>query len=487
MPIHTAQKNFWKWSTALLTLLALLIAAPTITQANSVEPHLLQTANTESCSPLTNGDFELGMQGWQSFANSSITAGAAGQGLSVDFGHVEQRGSAVGNKGFILSGVYKMEGLPDPGSGTINWTGVGMDYLSNGVEIEDDAIQFEPNTETDGFRSFSLRSSTPVDTDQFSIWIYSNFGVTLTVDDLVLDWLNCDTDPVPPVPDACNLLLNSGFEQGFTNWELMDWVSGNEITNDAYQGENAISIQSAWIQQRIPAVEGVTYSLQGHYKTDSIAVNWTGVGIDYLNEDGVEIGEEILRLGATTEYTQFDLTGTPPAGTVELAIWLYSSSSVKFLVDEVKLRGDCDSPPPIECQLLLNGDFESLFDSWDLIFGDRYLLGPATSGIWSMSIRNGWIGQGVPGGTSGAFVLKGQYYTQGDLDWTGVGIDFLDASNEEISDVYLQLGPADDFTQFTITGVTPEGAVDAVVWLYSGNSAELIVDDIVLQDESCAD
>ena len=172
----------------LLLFLSLSIARTSASPAESFNH--LYFAQQNQCGELENGDFEAGFSPWTATGSWEIDAGLNGNGLSVLSPFVKQEVAALENQAFVLSGFYKTEG--EFGG---NWTGIGVDYLNGSTEIDEASMRIT-DAQAD-YVQFEISGTTPAGTTLISVWLYTNNNVTLMVDDLVLEWDDCDTTPPP--------------------------------------------------------------------------------------------------------------------------------------------------------------------------------------------------------------------------------------------------------------------------------------------------
>lgn len=106
-----------------------------------------------------------------------------------------------------------------------------------------------------------------------------------------------------------------------------------------------MSIQNGWAGQIAQGSGNETYTLSGQYKRIGSA-GWISVGIDFLNSSGVEIGEAQTALSASGAYIDFSVTGTAPAGTAQIQVWLFNGGADTFVVDLVDLiPASCEAQP----------------------------------------------------------------------------------------------------------------------------------------------
>jgi glucuronoarabinoxylan endo-1,4-beta-xylanase len=132
------------------------------------------------------------------------------------------------------------------------------------------------------------------------------------------------------------------------------------------------------------------------------------------------------------------------------------------------------------CGLLTNSGFESDLTGWTNN-GGTVIVTDVHSG--TKAARTG-TAQGGLNRSSLIPVTAGQSITfqawakvSGSPSWAGIGMDFLNASGTELSEINLQI-TATTYTLRTVTQAVPTGAVNARVWTWkSGTTGNLFVDD----------
>ena len=91
-----------------------------------------------------------------------------------------------------------------------------------------------------------------------------------------------------------------------------------------------------WYEVEIEA--GKTYSASGFFKKNGNG-DWTGFGIDFKDENDVEISETVKTISSTSGYEYFKTTGVAPAGATKAVLWVVSSGSGGSLqMDNVELK-----------------------------------------------------------------------------------------------------------------------------------------------------
>ncbi len=163
--------------------------------------------------------------------------------------------------------------------------------------------------------------------------------------------------PTPTaIPSACNEIDNGAFDSGTANWQSFGTL---EIVNG--RSGNGLRVSNGHTSQSISNAQTSDYLFQGYVSFDSPSTSsWNGVGVDYLNSAGVEIGEKSLQLYPNgSGFAKFEIRDTPPAGTASVNVWLFSGSSgARLTFDDIDfVWSNCDptvptaTPPPSETEL----------------------------------------------------------------------------------------------------------------------------------------
>ena len=132
---------------------------------------------------------------------------------------------------------------------------------------------------------------------------------------------------------SCQLLTNGDFDTDLSGWDVHGSLSQSD---DAFAGSGAIAITDGWTGQVVSAAADGEYNLSGYYKATGNAA-WVGMGIDFLDANGAEVGESLHQVSTNGEYASFSIDGTAPAGTTQIQVWFYSSSGGVLQVDDVVL------------------------------------------------------------------------------------------------------------------------------------------------------
>ena len=158
---------------------------------------------------------------------------------------------------------------------------------------------------------------------------------------------------------TCGLVGNSGFESGLTGWT----VAGRaELSADAHSGTRAVitrSAQGGLASSLIPVTAGRQITFQAWAKVAGTPP-WAGVGLDFLNASGAEIGEINLPVTASS-YTLRSATQTVPAGATAARVWTWKSGTRgSLVVDDFCLT----MPAASSCGSITNNGFEDGLAGW---------------------------------------------------------------------------------------------------------------------------
>lgn len=287
---------------------------------------VLISAYGQTCGLVSNSGFENDLAGWTNAGGTSITSDShSGSKAAV----VTAQGGLNSSGTFAVSAGQQVTfQFWAKTSGSPVWAGVGLDFLNaSGTEVGEINL---PVTAT-GYTLHSVTQAAPAGTTSARIWVWKTGSQgSLYVDDF------CITVPV----NSCGEMDNSSFENGLTGWTNTGSAS---ITSDAHSGANAAVIGTAQgglnYGSAIPASGGQTVTFEFWAKVSGSPV-WAGVGIDYLNSSGTEIGEEVLPITATS-YTKHTINATAPSGTASINVWTWKTGSAgNLFLDDFCLELD---------------------------------------------------------------------------------------------------------------------------------------------------
>jgi HYR domain/Secretion system C-terminal sorting domain/Domain of unknown function DUF11 len=146
-----------------------------------------------------------------------------------------------------------------------------------------------------------------------------------------------------------NILQNSGFENGLTNWE----TNGGQISTIASTGSKSLRLcQGANIIQTLPTVSDKTFTLtfkaRGEYENSNALCY-----IKYLTNAWEPIVTEFFNLPTSTIYLQGTVSKLSPSGTSYIEIGFLKETPGCVLIDDVCLSENgtnpclVDNTPPV--------------------------------------------------------------------------------------------------------------------------------------------
>jgi hypothetical protein len=140
------------------------------------------------------------------------------------------------------------------------------------------------------------------------------------------------------IHNTCGSVTNSSFES-----DLSGWTTGNNIaiSTSANTGSKAAVLGTAGggmeYASFLTAASGSSITFEVYAKVEG-SPSWAGIGIDYLNASNVEVGEQYVQIIATG-YTRYSFSGTAPANTAKIRLWVWKSGLIgKLYIDDVCLR-----------------------------------------------------------------------------------------------------------------------------------------------------
>ncbi|MAS94834.1 MAG: hypothetical protein CMO55_16675 [Verrucomicrobiales bacterium] len=272
-----------------------------------------------------NGDFENDFTSWDAVNDTTIVAGA----------NTGNKAARMGDNSFIVfntaatpgdvldfSGVYKTEG-----SSSLLEAGFTF-WDANGNDVGD---AITPLSNSASYQNFQVLTEVPANTTNMSVWIFCGSGGAITADSLSL------TRSTAPPPEPDNLLSNGGFESGdFSGWDTGG--SNIAVTTDARTGTGAAEFGiNSFVVHNQSASGGNEYRLHGYYKT-SAPGGIHEAGFIFWGSGGTILSETQTTMPNSTGYSEFEVIGIAPSGTVSLSAWIYNGTGSMLIVDDVTLE-----------------------------------------------------------------------------------------------------------------------------------------------------
>ena len=132
---------------------------------------------------------------------------------------------------------------------------------------------------------------------------------------------------------SVNLVADPGFDEGLAGWTALGDLAlrpGGSIQSPS------LEVQNGSAERTIAAAPQTAYSFGGSYKMSGSA-GTPAIGMDYLDGGGVEIGEDFVALTNKGVWSDFEVSGTTPAGTASIRLWVFANASRVLTVDDLVL------------------------------------------------------------------------------------------------------------------------------------------------------
>ncbi len=298
-------------------------------------------------------------------------------------------------------------------------------------------------------------------------------------------------DENPDVVDPDNLLTNGGFENGFERWDSGGTVS---VSGAARSGGQAAAISGfSYVVQGAAVSAGENYRFSG-WTSASGSPSGVQAGISFWDGSGNWIDDRILELPTTGGYSEFTIDVTAPAGATVGTVWVYhTGGGGSVTADDLVFKlggnggdtdggggGDNGGGGGTDDSTLPNGDFENGLTSWDRGNGVS-LTGDARSGTQAARVGDlSFIVQTLPAIPRQGLTLTGAYFITGSPEAPQAGISYWAADGAWLGDNTLLFESTGSYRDFTLPGITPDGAATITVWIWSGAGGAVTVDSLTL-------
>ncbi|MAS94833.1 MAG: hypothetical protein CMO55_16670 [Verrucomicrobiales bacterium] len=275
---------------------------------------------------LVDGGFEEGAQHWHTGGSVSSTNEVFSGNTALEFGEssfVVQTVLIEPFDTFRYTGWYTR-------SASLGHMEVGVSfYDGNGNELQD---TFNVPTQTESYSSFQLDVTAPEGAETATVYVLTGGGGTAKAD--ALSFIRTGSNDPNADP---NQFSNGGFEEG----SLSGWDSGSSpvsTSTDARTGTYAAKFETdSFLIFNQSASPGDKYRFSGHYKTSSPG-GIHEVGIVYWNQNGGVVFESEIDLTHSESFSPFEVSGTAPAGTAAMSVWIYSGFGSDLTVDDFALE-----------------------------------------------------------------------------------------------------------------------------------------------------
>lgn len=373
-------------------------------------------AQAQTCGLVSNAGFENDFTGWASSGGATIVSDAHSGSKAVRIGTAQGGVNSAGTFA-VTAGQQVNFQIWAKVSGSPVWAGVGVDFLdASGAEISEIVLQITAT-------SYTQRTATqaaPAGTTQARIWTWKTGSAgNLFIDDVCLS-----------VPDTQAPSVPSGLASS--------------------------------------AITQTSFTLNWSASTDNVGVT----------------GYEVLRNGTsagTPSGTSFNVTGLSAGTTYAMRVrardeagnWSAQSSTLNVTT----------TAAVTSCGSITNNGFENGLTGWTNN-GNTSITSDARTGSSAASTGTGeggiHYGSLVP--ASGGQTVNFRVWAKvaGSPSWAGVGIDYLDASGNELSESVLTV-TSSSYTEYVVNGTAPAGTANINVWTWkSGTTGNLILDDFCL-------
>jgi choice-of-anchor A domain-containing protein len=424
---------------------------------------------------LTNNGFEQGGDYFNIPSGTSITSdaysGSKGASVNGDWTSIKRERLPV-TPGEVIefSTFAKVSGSPD-------WTGMAIEYYDGyGNYISKSLASFSGSS----WKKYTIGSEVPASAAYMDIWAYKGAGGSLTVD----DW--CINVTSNPNFAACSGLTNAGFETSIgSEWD--PWGNINR-SSDRTAGSYSARINSGdgGMDQTINISANTYYELEFNVK-QSGAINWAGVGIDFLDASNNHI-YTINTDSYKSSWQLQSLVAKSPSNAAKARIWVQKFGTGELYLDEFCLKSFTQENEPGQCFGLLNTGFENGESGWSDDGTNVYISSDANSGSGAMRVQ----GDGAYFYNSSDILAEpGKLYTfkfyakiTGNPDWAEVGIVFKNSSRNDIGNTTTPIKNT-GYQEITIQAIAPANARYVGIWAYKdgSTSSSLYIDDVCLSVE----
>lgn len=282
---------------------------------------------------------------------------------------------------------------------------------------------------------------------------------------------------------ACNLLGNGDFELGVQGWTSS--VTPVIVAN-AIGGTRSLRFSGGWVSSTIPVESLTDYVLTGDYSSNA-GGGWSGVGIDYLDGDGNEIGERVLSLDSGAGVRRLSLSVSSPATTASVRVWFYADADRELTLDTLDLhKVGCSGDPgeTLACNLVSNAGFEDGASGWSTSTNPA-LVSDAAEGSRAFSVTDGWVSYQVSVQAGIRYEASAQVKSGGGSGWAGLGLNFVDGTGNKLSDAIETIGASGIYGLASVGANAPTDAVNVQLWFYADPTRTVLLDQVNLQRQDC--
>ena len=265
------------------------------------------------------------------------------------------------------------------------------------------------------------------------------------------------------------LLVNGGFESGFSGWDR--FYSGESVeTTGARVGTNALKLTKNFggAQQIIDAVAGQTYKVSGYGKKTGSA--YIGFGITFYDAADEKIADSTANIPITSsDWQLYESEIVAPDNARTVRFWTYQDrDDGTGLLDQLSLTTS-ETDLTDEGELLVNGGFESNFGGWDRFYnGESVENGGARVGARALKLTRNFGGtQQIIDAVAGQTYKMSGYGKKTGPAYIGFGITFYDAADRKIANSTAN-NPitSSNWQLYESEAVAPDNASSVRFWTY---------------------
>jgi hypothetical protein len=291
--------------------------------------------------------------------------------------------------------------------------------------------------------------------------------------------------PMAAAAGSTSLLTNGSFESGMTGWT--DWGNTSVVAADASAGTSALRVGTAagGAGQTVGNITpGTTYRLTAKAKVGA-ASETVYVGVNFVDSSGQPVKQNAQPISSAS-YTTATLEVVAPPGAVWAVVYVWKNAGNAYgYVDEFdfEVASGAQPGPASSDNLVINGDFENGFASWDNWGNAGTTSTQAASGTAAAQVGTGDGGFGqrianVVPGSSYRVSAKTKVSSPDEVAY--LGVMFTDAAGNALA-VQSAVFHSTTYALAQADLTAPAGAASAVVFVWkNAGSGFAYVDDVSL-------
>jgi hypothetical protein len=423
-------------------------------------------------------NFEAGMDGWSNWGNAQVIDGAGVAGSRAMRVGTGAGGGSYNVWEAMAGSTYRVtaQARVTDASETLF---VGVNIITpTGTVVATQVASISSTSYSRVSMDVKVPDSGAYGADVF-VWKNAGAGYGF-VDDVTFTYVY-DPPPPPPPPDSNNLIANSGFESGMTNW--VNWANAAVMEGTGISGSSGLRVGTAAggaAQDVAGIVAGRDYQLSARVRV-SAAGDVAYLGINMLDASGNVVLQRILEFSGTV-YETVSAQLAAPASAVKAVVFVWKNASSGYaFVDEVALASPGTAPPPPPqppppsgvVNLLSNPGFESGMSNW-VDWGNTVVsAGVGASGSANalrVGTQAGGAGQDVGSIVAGAQYRLAASVRVSDASETGyIGVNLVDAAGNNVDQQVMSFNNTSYATLASAEFQAPAGAVRALVYVWKNS------------------